>query len=277
VDAKGNWIVVEAKGGRSELGGRWASDEDRWFEQGTPGYFKEIVGRMRLTDDGMEAAQALRRARREGKIRYLLVRAPIARKAPGLASLRDIKVNEFDLGAPETRILARNPGTVLAGVRPTTAGAHRPPGGPVRILYRPSVTGDPSLPAGVGGTNRYGDIVYSTRGSATDQAIALEHERLHSLLSPKLMPLRKFRAALRVGAYEHSQLMKYLEEALAETYAQLRVNGISGLPSAIRFPIANGYVQLDRVLREATMATIAVGGITYGVYVATDSSLQSDR
>jgi hypothetical protein len=55
---------------------------------------------------------------------------------------------------------------------------------------------------------------------------------------------------------------------LAESYAQLRVNGIKGLPTGIRFPIANGYVTLQATLSEATiaaMATITVAGVVYAV------------
>lgn len=58
---------------------------------------------------------------------------------------------------------------------------------------------------------------------------------------------------------------------MAESYAQMRVTGLSGLPDGIRFPIANGYVRLDRVVKEAAVGTLAVGGITYGVYVVTST------
>jgi hypothetical protein len=76
-----------------------------------------------------------------------------------------------------------------------------------------------------------------------------------------------------MAAYEKSAFLRYLEEALAESYAQLRVNGIKGLPAGIRFPIANGYVTLRAVTTEAAMGTafgtIVVGGITYLVYLET--------
>lgn len=139
--------------------------------------------------------------------------------------------------------------------------------------YRPTVTGDPALPAGAGATNKFGDITYSTAGSAEDQALALFHERVHSFLSPKLEPLRELRADVGMTGYRDSELLRYIEEALAESYAQLRVKGIKGLPVGIRFPIQNGYVTLDGVLKEAKIAsaiyigTIGVGGLTYYVYV----------
>lgn len=192
-------------------------------------------------------------------------------KPGGLSSLRDIQVREFDMGrggferrAGEDLLPTGSPTqppSAMSGRAGRTSGS----------LYEPGITGDPNLPAGYGATNKYGDVVYSTQGSASDQALALAHERLHSSLSPKLMPLRELRADLRVAAYKHSELVRYLEEALAESYAQLSVNGVAGLPTGIRFPIANGYVQLDRVIKEAAVGTVAVGGVTYGVYVLTDS------
>ena len=138
-----------------------------------------------------------------------------------------------------------------------------------RGRYRPTVKGDPALPAGEGWTNKYGDITYSTAGSPTEQALVLYHEQVHSLLSPKLMALREQRADFGMAGYQNSALLRYLEEALAETYAQLRVNGIKGLPAGVRFPIANGYVSLRAVATEASIGaagvTIVIGGIVFVV------------
>jgi hypothetical protein len=136
------------------------------------------------------------------------------------------------------------------------------------------LTGDPALPAGEGYTTPFGDITYSTQGSATEIALVRNHEMVHSFLSPKLSVLRGFRAELGMAAYERSSLMKYLEEALAETYAQVRVRGLRGLPTGIRFPIQHGYVTLSSVLKEAAIGTaigaVAVGGEIYVVTVVTD-------
>ena len=71
-----------------------------------------------------------------------------------------------------------------------------------------------------------------------------------------------------MAAYEKSALLRYTEEALAETYAQMRVNGAKGILTGLRFPIANGYVTLSRAAAEGAIGTIIVGGITYWVYVA---------
>jgi hypothetical protein len=136
-----------------------------------------------------------------------------------------------------------------------------------RRLYRPTVRGSPSLPAGHGRTDKFGDVVYSTSGSATDVELVKYHELVHSFLSPRLDVLRTFRANLRMSAYQNSHLLRYIEEALAETYAQLRVNGLRGLPDGLIFPVANGYVTVSRVIGEAFIGTIVIGSITVGVHL----------
>jgi hypothetical protein len=97
----------------------------------------------------------------------------------------------------------------------------------------------------------------------------LYHEQVHSALSPKLMLFREMRADFGIKGYKESQFLRYLEEAMAEGYAQLRVNGIKGLPAAIRFPVVNGYVELHAVVKEAAKGaaayTITVGAIVYVV------------
>ncbi len=126
---------------------------------------------------------------------------------------------------------------------------------------------DPSLPPGQGFTDKFGNITYSSAGSATDQALARFHELVHSFLSPRLSFLREMRADFGMWGYQKSAFLKYLEEALAETYAQVRVTGMGKVLTGIRFPIAEGYVTLSRVLTQAAIGTVVYGGIVYGVYV----------
>jgi hypothetical protein len=102
------------------------------------------------------------------------------------------------------------------------------------------------LAAGEGWTTSWGDIVVSSRGSAKTRQIVMIHERIHQLLTPKLYPLRNFRIANRNASYRYSSLSRYLEEALAESYAQLKMNGISDGVAAIRFPVQRNYVYLLR-------------------------------
>jgi hypothetical protein len=137
--------------------------------------------------------------------------------------------------------------------------------------YKPTLGRDASLPAGGGGTDKYGNILISPHGTAKDRALAHAHESVHSFFSPKAMNrLRELRANVGMAAYEKSALCKYIEEALAESYAQVKVNGIRALPDGLTFPIRNGYVTLSQVLKEAADGTIVYGGILYAVYVTTE-------
>ncbi|WP_173923094.1 hypothetical protein [Agromyces sp. Marseille-P2726] len=139
-------------------------------------------------------------------------------------------------------------------------------------FHKPSVTGDVSKQAGTGGTNRYGDYWYSTQGTVTEQNLAKYHEQVHSILSPKLLAFREFRASVRMTLYQKSFIMRGLEEALAETVAQLRVRGLKGLPTGLMFPINNGYLTVSTLGQaaqfggEIVLGTIIVSGYTYTVY-----------
>lgn len=145
------------------------------------------------------------------------------------------------------------------------ATAHR------KRTYKPTLGRDASMPAGEGGTDKYGNILISPHGTAQDRALAHAHESVHSFFSPKAMNrLREVRADIGMAAYEKSALCKYIEEALAESYAQVKVIGIRALPDGVTFPIRNGYVTLGRVATEAAIGTIVYGGVLYAVYVTAE-------
>lgn len=76
--------------------------------------------------------------------------------------------------------------------------------------------------------------------------MVLLHERIHQILTPKLYFLRNFRVQSRASSYFRSSLRRYLEEALAETAAQVGVNGFRQTFAGLRFPVYEGYVQLTR-------------------------------
>jgi hypothetical protein len=124
------------------------------------------------------------------------------------------------------------------------------------------------MAAGKGSTDKFGNITYSTLGSQTEQDLVRFHEQVHSFLSPKFTPLRNLRADIGIWGYNRIHLLQYLEEAMAESYAQLRVVGLRGLPDGIAFPITRGYVTIGRLATEAAIGTVAVGGVTYYVSVA---------
>lgn len=135
-----------------------------------------------------------------------------------------------------------------------------------KLVRRPTVTGDPTLPAGEGVTTAFGDVTYSTAGSATAQQLVRVHELVHSFLSPRLGIFRTFRARLAMSAYSRSVILTYLEEALAESIAQTSTFGLVGLLRGIRFPIANGYVTLSQLACEgAEIGTIVVGTQRFSV------------
>ncbi len=98
------------------------------------------------------------------------------------------------------------------------------------------------------------------------------------------VPLRRIRVQSRTNSSFRSSLSRYLEEALAETAAQVQVNGgLAGVLEGLRFPVSNGYVTLSRgggfssamggqgVLREAG-TLIGVGGHVFQGLVPAGSS-----
>ena len=153
-------------------------------------------------------------------------------------------------------VVPRRPGLVAVEPEPPGGGAWR----------TPTVTGDPTMPAGQGATNAFGDVKYSTRGSATDQQLVRLHELVHSFFSPRFRIFRTFRARLAMSGYTRSVLLRYLEEALAESFAQLRTNGLSGVVTGIRFPVANGYMSLQQLVCEgAEIGKIMLGTEQFSV------------
>ncbi len=125
-------------------------------------------------------------------------------------------------------------GRVNVGAAPRGAG----------LRYKPKIVKDPAVKAGEGWTSFWGDIVVSSRGSAAEQTLVLLHERVHQFLMPKLYVLRNYRMSSRAASYIRSSLWRYIEEALAETIAQVGVNGFKHLFTGLKFPVGNGYMFL---------------------------------
>ncbi len=152
---------------------------------------------------------------------------------------------------------------VLFKGRPATRRAHpgAPPPRTPGFRYRPTTTGTTAYGAGGGVTSWWGDIEFSTLGSATDRALVFYHEQVHQFLVPKLYFLRNFRVEMRTGSYSGSSLFRYLEETLAETVAQVRVNGWKKLFSSLRFPVKNGYVFWRRTGSDPALAAWGGKGV----------------
>jgi hypothetical protein len=162
----------------------------------------------------------------------------------------------------------RNPGLPAVGNDPAAG----------RMWSRPGITGDPTLPPGEGSTSPFGEVRISTAGSLTEQALVRVHESVHQFLTPRLGILRTFRVQLGMSAYMRSALMMYLEEALAETVAQLRVvGGGSAFLKGIKFPVGNGtvtaYVTTAQLMSEgAALGTVVAGTQHFVVqFIATDT------
>jgi hypothetical protein len=151
---------------------------------------------------------------------------------------------------------------VVDAMRPRSPGLPRvgpdPESG--RIWSKPGIKSDPTLSAGEGSTSPFGEVKLSPHGSVNEQALVRAHELVHRFLTPRFGVLRTFRVQLAMSAYLRSAFLQYVEEAIAETVAQLRVNGFSGFLEGVKFPVANGYVTItDLVSEGATIGTISAG------------------
>lgn len=127
-----------------------------------------------------------------------------------------------------------------------------------------------SIPTGEAGlTSPYGVITVARNQSLSEQRVTLYHELVHRFFSPRTGPLLKLRAEVRMSAYSRSALLRYLEEALAEGYGQLRVHGLEKALGAYRFPINGGYVTVAQLASEGhAIGTITLGGVLFYVSVS---------
>jgi hypothetical protein len=157
-------------------------------------------------------------------------------------------------------------------------------------FYKPKITAVPNRPAGFGVTSAWGDIEVSSLGSATDKALVLLHEKVHQFFAPKLDILRTYRAGNLTKSYVGSSLYRYIEEALAETMAQVGVQGFRHFFEGVRFPLRNRYMYFvkgggyrsswlgEGLLREAAglVHSGVVLGFAYDLYLTPPSSSNVD-
>jgi len=162
-------------------------------------------------------------------------------------------------------VLLRGPFEVVTGrgrpqIHPRPFVGHPPVSGNQLILSRPERLTGGSL----GTTTAYGEISVARNQSLSEQRLTLFHELVHRYLSPRTGPLRKLRAEVSMSAYSRFALLRYLEEALAEGYGQLRMHGFTKALVAFRFPIQGGYVTVSQVGAEClAIGTITLGGMTF--------------
>ena len=156
-------------------------------------------------------------------------------------------------GRPQIRPMPRLGVPPAAGVRPTITRPFKVFQGGREIL---------------GDCDFWGNIRVSRNQSLTEQRLTLYHEWVHSVLSPKFGPFRQIRAQLKASAYHRSAIMKALEEAMAESYAQLRVHGLQNILVGITFPVKGGYVTISQLVGEGVaIGNITIGGLHFGVYL----------
>jgi len=145
-------------------------------------------------------------------------------------------------------------------------------GAPPPAGVRPTVTKPIKIFQGgreiLGDCDFWGNIRVSRNQSLTSQQETFYHEWVHSVLSPRFGPFRQLRAQLKASAYHRSALMKAIEEAMAESYAQLRVHGLQNILIGITFPLKGGYVTVSQLMAEGVaIGNITIGGMRFNVYL----------
>jgi len=165
-----------------------------------------------------------------------------------------------------------------------------PPKTPGR-WYEPKTFLTDELGPGGGVTSEWGDVWISSEGTEADVELARLHERMHQILTPKFYLLRDVRVTWKLGAYIGSSLLRYLEETLAETRAQIKHYGWSweNAWTGIKFPVVEGYCYLFRagserepgfigfgILKElgTLIGIISDGQLSYNVVVATPDQIR---
>ena len=151
--------------------------------------------------------------------------------------------------------------------------------------YEPGLTylkhnfAEPTAP---GSTSHWGEITiqYGRNTPFSEIELTFFHEQIHRILTPKLQGFRWLRQTfiiLKKNSYLQSFILRYLEEALAETVSQVRGNGWRKFFLGVKFPLGvpgiEAYVSIEKIGMEALgilMGPITVGGMTYYVRVVFD-------
>ena len=139
------------------------------------------------------------------------------------------------------------------------------------LFYKPKIYPVENFPnpRTLANTTVYGDIEYLSSLSGKLKNETILHEKVHSFLTPKLYLLRNFRISVMMNGYNKVALLQYLEEALAETVAQVGTYGVKKVLVGIRFPIDAGYVTLTQMATEAKgifLGPINLSGMYFRVY-----------
>ena len=94
------------------------------------------------------------------------------------------------------------------------------------------------------------------------------HERVHQRLTQAFSLLGRPALYMRMGAYKRSYILRYIEEACAETRGLAKVGGVQpGELTALQFPLNGNYgitvVKLRSEAKGILLGPVAVVGATY--------------
>jgi hypothetical protein len=108
---------------------------------------------------------------------------------------------------------------------------------------------------------KFGNITIQNglTGKALEETV--RHEGVHRFFSPKSGPLLEMRANIGIWGYTNSHLIRYTEEALAETI------GTGSIRKGLVYPLKGGYDLLPaRIIAEGGGYMVLVGGSLYAAY-----------
>ncbi|GGD26631.1 hypothetical protein ACP26F_02750 [Franconibacter pulveris 1160] len=147
--------------------------------------------------------------------------------------------------------------------------------------YTPTIKISKRKDVNQGATKPWGDAVvgrnYYPAAMPKDEAYlkmltTLYHEQVHMALAPKFYLLRELRVFLKQSGYNKSYLLRYLEEAFAETVGLMRARGMSAqyIIEGFKFPLGNTYEITFSLLRHEAagilLGPVVVGGLMYNVW-----------
>jgi hypothetical protein len=116
------------------------------------------------------------------------------------------------------------------------------------------------LPSGVlGSTDRYGAITIAQGLTGSTLRETIRHESIHAFLTPRIGPFLTQRTALNIWSYTHSHLHRFVEEALAESYATGSVR------LGVNLALTQYDVSMWRLGAETAVGFGLVGGGGYGL------------
>jgi hypothetical protein len=112
----------------------------------------------------------------------------------------------------------------------------------------------------LGTTDKFGNITIKPGLSGRELIETVRHEGVHRFFSPKSGPLKELRADIGMAAYRRSHLVRYAEEAIAETI------GTGSLRRGLALPLHGYGISTTRLATEAVGYIGITAGAAYGSY-----------